>query len=103
MTFDEALQILQLKQGYTEKELKTNYHKLIKQWHPDLNPSPEAAKNAQELNEAQAILLKNIGGKAKNDIMSFRHKSFFDIVGTRVASGGEFRFRHKSFFDIITI
>lgn len=106
MQFDEALKLLGLKSGYTEQDLRVTYRKLMKQWHPDINPSAQAETMSQMLNEAYSILTKNLakGNQGiKNDIMSYRHKSFFDIISTRAHSRGENKFRHKTFFDVVSI
>ena len=35
MNFDEEIKILQLNSDFKVSDLKTNYHKLAKQYHPD--------------------------------------------------------------------
>lgn len=42
--------------GASEGEIKRRYRELAKQYHPDVNPSPEAAQRMQELNEAYRVL-----------------------------------------------
>lgn len=59
---EKYLKILGLKSGATEKEIKTAYRNLSKQYHPDLNPGDEEASNKMsEINEAYEILT----GKSK--------------------------------------
>lgn len=41
--------------NFTQEEVKRNYKRLIKQFHPDVNKSPEAAEYTKQLNRAYAI------------------------------------------------
>lgn len=40
----------------TKEEIKTAYKRLAKQYHPDLNKSPDASERFKEINEAAAVL-----------------------------------------------
>src|SRR3990167_9956914 len=40
----------------SKEEIKAAYKKLAKQYHPDLNKSPDAAEKFKEINEAAAVL-----------------------------------------------
>ncbi len=42
--------------GASEEDIKRRYRELAKKYHPDVNPSPEAARCMQELNEAYRVL-----------------------------------------------
>ncbi len=42
--------------GASEEDIKRRYRELAKKYHPDVNPSPEAARRMQELNEAYRVL-----------------------------------------------
>jgi curved DNA-binding protein CbpA len=46
--------LLELKPGAKQQEIKYNYYKLIRQYHPDLSTDPVA--HAKLLNEAYSIL-----------------------------------------------
>lgn len=49
-------EILGVKKGANEKELKTVYRKLALEWHPDKNKTSEADKKFKEINEAYEVL-----------------------------------------------
>jgi curved DNA-binding protein CbpA len=49
-------QILQVAPDATQAEIAAAYRRLARQVHPDLNPSPEAHRRMQELNEAYNTL-----------------------------------------------
>jgi len=48
--------ILGVSKNATKDEVKAAYKKLAKQYHPDLNKSPDAAEKFKEINEAAAVL-----------------------------------------------
>ncbi len=48
--------ILGVNRNATKEEIKAAYKKLAKQYHPDLNKSPDAAEKFKEINEAAAVL-----------------------------------------------
>jgi len=48
--------ILGVGKNSTKDEIKAAYKKLAKQYHPDLNKSPDAAEKFKEINEAAAVL-----------------------------------------------
>ena len=47
---------LGVRKNATKEEIKAAYKKLAKQYHPDLNKSPDAAEKFKEINEAAAVL-----------------------------------------------
>src|SRR6476661_903580 len=48
-------EILELSQNPTLEEVKANYKRLVKQFHPDVNKTPEAAEYMKRINRAYAI------------------------------------------------
>ena len=56
MTYNEALQLLELKSGFTKEELNKNYKRLMRRWHPDICNATNAEEMAKKLNEAKEIL-----------------------------------------------
>lgn len=59
MTYNEALQLLELKSGFTKEELNKNYKRLMRKWHPDICNATNAEEMAKKLNEAKEILSEN--------------------------------------------
>lgn len=49
--------ILEVDSNATEAEIKKAYRRLARKYHPDVNPSPEAAEKFQEIAKAQEALL----------------------------------------------
>ena len=48
--------ILNLKKGATDKEIKKSYRKLAVKWHPDKNSDPGAEEEFKKINEAYGVL-----------------------------------------------
>ena len=76
MTYFDALTTLNLKENFTEEELKRSYRKLMKQYHPDLFDSASveeqkiAEGKAKEINEAYDILSKEKVFDSKMDYIN---------------------------------
>lgn len=48
--------ILGVSKSATDDELKSAYRKMAKQYHPDINKTPEAAEKFKDINEAYSVL-----------------------------------------------
>jgi hypothetical protein len=52
----DSYNILGLPVGASKDDIKKAYQRLARQWHPDINKSPEAEKKIKEINQAYEIL-----------------------------------------------
>ncbi|MBE6145280.1 MAG: hypothetical protein E7171_01530 [Firmicutes bacterium] len=73
MTYDKALEVLGLSNGFSEEELKKAYRKNARKWHPDVNKSPGAEEKFNEIHTAYECLKNgqptfNIFGNGTNGI-----------------------------------
>src|SRR3989344_6054309 len=63
----------------SREEIKKSYKRLAKQYHPDLNKSPDATERFKEINEAAAVL--------SNDEKRQQYDQFGDVDSYRQAGG----------------
>ena len=54
----ECYRILGLSSTASKEDIKKAYRKLAKQWHPDINKSPEATEKFKKINQAYETLMK---------------------------------------------
>lgn len=54
--FKDYYSVLGISRVATLEEIKTTYKKLVKQYHPDINKTPEAEVKMKEINEAYDVL-----------------------------------------------
>jgi curved DNA-binding protein CbpA len=54
--YKDYYSILELTYTATQAEIKKNYRKLAKKWHPDINKRHDATPKMQEITEAYLIL-----------------------------------------------
>ena len=66
--------ILGLPANATEKEIRKRYKELAKKYHPDKNPSPDAARLFIEINEAYQQLLSPTPKKSTSKVYISRLK-----------------------------
>ncbi len=97
MDFKKALGLLELKEGFTEDDLKKQFRKLAAKYHPDVNKDPKAEKKSKEISEAYTFLKDpknwNVGIKnnpspgyqtikvnfGKNSVRTFRVQDLFKM------------------------
>ena len=69
-------EILNVTPDATKSEIKIQFKKLVKMYHPDLNSSPEAEQTFKEINKAAEILLDDIKRKNYDSLRSI-NKHFY--------------------------
>ncbi|MBQ8159526.1 MAG: DnaJ domain-containing protein [Clostridia bacterium] len=87
---NNPFQTLGVSESATEKEITSAYHKLAKQYHPDLHPNDQnAEKKMKEINEAyaEAIRLKKSGQTWQSASQS-QHQSYGQSYGQNGANWG---------------
>ena len=75
MNTRQAQSILKVGPNASEEDIKRSFRKLAFSMHPDLNPSPDAAKKFRELNEAY-VFLKNVAGNTGTGKASAEKRSY---------------------------
>jgi molecular chaperone DnaJ len=60
MGTDDAYAELGLAAGATDHEIKAAWRRLVSQWHPDRNPSPQAVVRMQRINHAFELLRQGV-------------------------------------------
>ena len=56
MQYKDYYEILGVKRGATESEIKSAYRKLARKYHPDVNKTKEAEAKFKDINEAYEVL-----------------------------------------------
>lgn len=74
MTKNEALEILGLSRKFTQEEVKLNYRKLARKYHPDI-AGPEYHSKFVKINEAYELVSK-LGDSLG---CTLTHKNIFDV------------------------
>ena len=88
-------EVLGVDKNATQDEIKSAYRKLAKQYHPDLNKSPDAPEKFKEVQEAYEVL-GNADKRKQYD--QFGHAAF-DNNGTNGFQGGFNGFQGADFGD----
>lgn len=89
-------EVLGVSKTASESEIKNAYRKLAKKYHPDVNPSQEAAEKFKEASEAYAVLSDDSKRKQYDQ---FGHAAFEQGGGGAGGFGG-FDFNGGDFSDI---
>ncbi|MFA5696467.1 MAG: molecular chaperone DnaJ [Bacilli bacterium] len=91
---------LGLKRDASEAEIKSSFRKLAKEYHPDVNKSPDAEKKFKEIQEAYAVLSDESKRKQYDQ---FGHNAFDGSQGGAGFSGaGGFDFSGFDFGDVFS-
>ena len=84
----DPYEVLELKPGATDDEIKAAYRRLAKKYHPDLNGgSAEAEAKMKEVNEAYSILIKHKGSYQSS---SYGSTGGYGSGGGYGSSGGSY-------------
>ena len=78
MQYKDYYEILGVKRGATEAEIKSAYRKLARKYHPDVNKTKEAEAKFKDINEAYEVL----GDKQK--------RQRYDSLGSNWQGGAEY-------------
>lgn len=78
MKYKDYYEILGVKRGATEAEVKSAYRKLARKFHPDVNKTKEAEQKFKDINEAYEVL----SDKSK--------RSRYDSLGANWQGGSEY-------------
>jgi len=87
-------EVLGLKKGASDAEIKSSFRKLAKQYHPDVNKSADAESKFKEIQEAYAVL-SDSNKRSQYDQMG--HQAFSNASGP-----GGFDFSNFDFGDIFS-
>src|SRR3989344_8922485 len=97
--------ILGVSKNASKEDIKAAYKKLAKQYHPDLNKSPDAAEKFKEINEAAAVLgdeqkraQYNQFGTAGEQFRGFEGFDFSDFMSDIGGFGFDFDKIFEDFF-----
>ncbi|MFX1505674.1 MAG: DnaJ domain-containing protein [Promethearchaeota archaeon] len=72
MSLNEAYSLLEVNYPTTLKEVKVNFRRLAKKYHPDVNDNENATKKFQEIYEAYEVILESLGASPKNMESEFK-------------------------------
>lgn len=71
--------VLGLKRTASDREIKDAYRRLAKQYHPDSNPDPTAARRMQQLNQAKDILFDPVKREEHRVMLAIAERPFHTI------------------------
>jgi len=99
-------EILGVSRNATEKELKEAYRRLVRKYHPDLNPNnrEEAEKIFREINEAYEVLSdpekRKLYDKYGHNWKNFSQFKDYENIYQRYNKGGQYSYRSKAAQDL---
>lgn len=93
MTYYE---ILNIPESASSTDIKSAYRKLAKVYHPDLNPSPEAAQKFIDLEEAYSCLIKSDSRSAYDRLLLMKRKGIYGTTVNRKYENDVERRRNKA-------
>jgi curved DNA-binding protein len=99
-------EILGVSRNATEKELKEAYRKLVRKYHPDLNPNnkEEAEKIFREINEAYEVLSdpekRKLYDKYGHNWKNFSQFKDYENIYQQYNKGGQYSYRSKATQDL---
>ena len=98
--FKDYFKILGISRNATEKEIKSAFRKLARQFHPDLHPHDEKAESEfKEINEAYEILSDEDKKKSYEQFLSYWFKSRDGKSGDFYGENNDKRFDEYLNFD----
>ena len=77
MKMKDYYKILGVHEDASEEEIKKAYRKLVKQWHPDVNKSPDAHERFIEISEAYEILINPKSRKEYDDLRRGANNQYY--------------------------
>lgn len=99
-------EILGVPRNATEKELKEAYRRLVRKYHPDLNPNnrEEAEKIFREINEAYEVLSdpekRKLYDKYGHNWKNFSQFKDYENIYQQYNKGGQYSYRSKATQDL---
>lgn len=92
----EAYNILGLSIGASDDAIRAAYRALAKQWHPDVNKSPEAEDRLKEINQAYALLTKPQATKTQAPTNPFTGDLWYTFFGGGLGNFNQARMTKSS-------
>ncbi len=93
-------EVLGLSKGATKDDIKAAYRKLAKQYHPDLNKAPDAAKKFEEIQEAYDVLYDDNKRKIYDQYGQAAFEQGASMGGAGNPFAGGFNFGGQGFGDV---
>ena len=102
--FKDYFKILGISRNATDKEIKSAFRKLARQFHPDLHPhDDEAESEFKEINEAYEILSDVDKKKSYEEYLSYWSKNSYEKSRDFVREKNDKRFdEYKNFDDFLS-